>query len=153
MDKEPCTAKWLLWAVNFEALVQETELWASTSAWAGCPLIWATHPSMQLKEGDLDLDILGDICSLSAALSLLSPWLPPYTSSSSWHRPCSLGWLWSSVLLLSGTPTCPGRHIGSKSASPHHFHLVVMHLDPGRVGPPPQSGHIDLPRVWWLVRT
>ena len=32
MDKEPCTAKWLLWAVNFEALVQETELWASTSA-------------------------------------------------------------------------------------------------------------------------
>lgn len=89
------------------------------------------HP-WGLKEGDLDLDILGDIRSLSAILSLLSPWLPPYTSSSSWCRPCSLGWLWSSVLLLSGTPTCPGRHIGSKSASLHHFYLVVMHLDPGR---------------------
>ncbi|TKC48925.1 hypothetical protein EI555_007074 [Monodon monoceros] len=58
-----------------------------------------------------------------------------------------------SVLLLSGTRTCPGRHIGSKSASLHHFKLAVMQLDPGRVKPPPQSGHIGFHRVWWLVRT
>ena len=109
-------------------------------------------PPWGLKEGDLDLDILGDIHPLSAALSPLSPWLLPYTSSSSCHCPCSLGWLWSSVLLLSGTPTCPGRHTGSKSASLRHFHLVVMHLDPGRIRPPLQSGHIGLHRVRWLVR-
>lgn len=28
---KPCMAKWLLGAVNFETLVQETELWASMS--------------------------------------------------------------------------------------------------------------------------
>ncbi|KAB0397926.1 hypothetical protein E2I00_016635 [Balaenoptera physalus] len=58
-----------------------------------------------------------------------------------------------SVLPLSGTPTCPGRHIGSKSASLHHFKLAVTQLDPGRVKPPPQSGHIGFHRGLWLIRT
>ncbi|XP_039094415.1 protein Mpv17 isoform X1 [Hyaena hyaena] len=43
--------------------------------------------------------------------------LAPHSSSSSQHRSCSVDWPWSSVLLLSGIPTCPGRLTGSRPAS------------------------------------
>lgn len=45
-----------------------------------------------------------------------------------------LGWLSSSVLLLSGTLTCPGRRISSKHACLRGLHLARMHLHPGMLG-------------------
>lgn len=110
-------------------------------------------PPWGLKEGELNLGILGKNPPYPTVLSHLSLLDCPCSAASSRYHPCSLGWLSSSVLLLSGTLTCPGRHIGSKSASLHHFKLAAMQLDPGRVKPPPQSGHIGFHRVWWLVRT
>nr|KAF6448022.1 mitochondrial inner membrane protein MPV17 [Rousettus aegyptiacus] len=53
----------------------------------------------------------------------------------SWRKTRQGSWLLSSVLLLSGTPTCPGRHIGSRSASLRCFCLAVMQLDSGQMTP------------------
>lgn len=103
-------------------------LWSSPKA-----LLWG------LKEGALNLDILRDNPSLlhfpTSAL-----WLAPSSSSASRCHSYPLGWLLSSVSLSSGTPTCPGRHIGSEPASLHSFHLAVMQSDPG-VKQPPEWAH------------
>lgn len=109
---EPRKARWLLRALHFEALVQETELWDST--WAGCLLVWATRPSVEGWREEIWIWMFSEITPPLPSCSPISPpLLYPYPSSSRCHS-CSLGWLSSSVLLLSGTPTCPGRHIGSK---------------------------------------
>uniref|UniRef100_A0A8I6GJS1 Mitochondrial inner membrane protein Mpv17 n=1 Tax=Rattus norvegicus TaxID=10116 RepID=A0A8I6GJS1_RAT len=91
---------------------------------------------MLLDQGGFAPCFLGCFLPLVGVLNGMSAqdnWAKLKRPTSTWS-PCITGWLLSSALLLSGTPTCPGRHISSKPALFRGSHLALLLRGPLMLG-------------------